>query len=84
MKLINLQLLTALCLGLPAGAQTLDMDIKLAGTLNPEETRIFIHPVNDVSDQSTIERKAIHHPYQRVNLTAFKALIIVGLIYRFV
>ena len=55
MKLINLQLLTALCLGLPAGAQTLDMDIKLAGTLNPEETRIFIHPVNDVSDQSTIE-----------------------------
>lgn len=55
MRLINLQFLAALCLGLPAGAQTLDMDVTLSGNLKPEDTRVFVRPVNETSPQSTVE-----------------------------
>lgn len=54
MRLINLPFLTLLCIGLPTVAQTLDMDVTLSGNLNPEETRIFMRPVNEASSQSIV------------------------------
>ena len=55
MKANKLPLIASLCLGLTAGAQTLDMDITVSGNMNPDESHVYLCPIGQTSPQSTIE-----------------------------
>lgn len=51
MKLKNITLATALCIGFAAGAQTLDLTVGVPA----EDLRIFVRPVNEYTQKATVE-----------------------------